>query len=148
METAHTATATWRGDLNSGKGTVSTSSGALDGAPTTWRERTEGQGSEGKTSPEELLAAAHASCFLMALSSRLAKAGWTATQLEATATVTFGTMPTGGNGVLSSALRVRAAAPGATAERLRELADDAKDNCPISKALAGNVEISVEAELA
>ncbi|MFN2520107.1 MAG: OsmC family peroxiredoxin [Candidatus Limnocylindria bacterium] len=147
MATTHTATATWQGDLDSGRGTVSTRSGALKQAATSWKERTEGEGQHGQTSPEELLAAAHASCFLMALSSRLAKAGWTATRLDATATVTFGAMAGGGNGVLSSALQVRVAAPGASAEKLRELADDAKEKCPISKALAGNVAISVDVEL-
>ncbi len=148
MGTVHTASATWQGDLLTGKGTVSTRSAVLDRAATSWSERTEGEGGEGLTSPEELLAAAHASCFLMALSARLAKAGWTPTELDATATVTFGAVAGGGNGVLSSALRVRAVAPGATAEKLRELADDAKDNCPISKALEGNVALSVEARLA
>lgn len=147
METMHEATATWQGDLVSGGGTVSTSSGVLKQAATSWKERTEGKGGEGLTSPEELLAAAHASCFLMALSSRLAKAGWTPTRLEATATVTFGAVAGGGNGVVSSALRVRAVAPGVTPEKLREIAEDAKENCPISKALDGNVAMSVEAEL-
>ncbi|MDP9266603.1 MAG: OsmC family peroxiredoxin [Chloroflexota bacterium] len=147
MGTVHAATATWRGDLLTGSGTVSTRSGVLKQAATSWMERTEGKGNEGLTSPEELLAAAHASCFLMALSSGLAKAGWTPTELEAAASVTFGAMAGGGNGVLSSALRVRAVAPGATPEKLREIAEDAKENCPISKALAGNVALSVEAEL-
>ena len=75
MPTTHEATATWRGDLAGGKGNVSTKSGALKQAATSWKERTEGTGSEGATSPEELLAAAHASCFAMAFSARLAKAG-------------------------------------------------------------------------
>ena len=75
MPTTHEATATWRGDLASGKGNVSTKSGALKQSATSWKERTEGTGSEGATSPEELLAAAHASCFSMAFAARLAKAG-------------------------------------------------------------------------
>jgi len=75
MPTTHEATATWRGDLASGKGDVSTKSGALKQAATSWTERTEGTGAAGATSPEELLAAAHASCFSMAFATRLAKAG-------------------------------------------------------------------------
>ena len=148
MATVHEATATWEGDLSSGKGSVSTKSGALRSAETSWSERTEGTGSANLTSPEELLAAAHASCFSMALSSGLAKAGTAPTKLEVTAKVTFGAMPGGGNGVASSALSVRAIAPGVSAEKLRELAEAAKDSCPISKALNGNVALSVEAQLA
>jgi len=147
MATVHEATATWQGDLPSGTGTVTTVSGVLQSAATSWKERTEGTGREGRTSPEELLAAAHASCFSMALSARLAKAGATSTKLEVTAKVTFGAMPGGGNGVASSALTVRATAGGIDAAKLSELADDAKENCPISKALAGNVALSVEASL-
>jgi len=132
MPTTHEATATWQGDLQTGKGTVSLKSGALRQAATSWKERTEGTGTEGATSPEELLAAAHASCFSMALSARV---------------VTFGPLPGGGNGVSSSALSVRASAPGLTAEKLRELAEDAAKNCPLSKALEGNVAISVQSAL-
>jgi osmotically inducible protein OsmC len=148
MATTHEATATWQGDLPTGKGTVSLKSGAMRQTPTTWKERTEGTGAEGATSPEELLAAAHASCFSMALSARIAKAGAPATKLEVTSRVTFGPIPAGGNGVTSSALTVRASAPGLTAEKLRELAEDAKENCPISKALKGNVQLSVQSSLA
>lgn len=145
MPTTHEATATWRGDLSTGVGTVSTQSGALKQASTSWKERTEGTGAAGATSPEELLAAAHASCFSMALSARLAKAGVTNADISVTARVTFGPVPAGGNGVLSSALTVRAPAPGGDAAKLKELAEDAKENCPISKALKGNVALSVEA---
>lgn len=145
MPTTHEATATWRGDLNAGAGSVSTHSGALQQAATSWKERTEGTGAAGATSPEELLAAAHASCFSMALSARLAKAGVANADISVTARVTFGPAPAGGNGVLSSALTVRAPAPGGDAAKLKELAEDAKENCPISKALKGNVAVSVEA---
>jgi lipoyl-dependent peroxiredoxin len=145
MPTTHEATATWRGDLASGNGTVSTNSGALKGAATSWKERTEGTGSERATSPEELLAAAHASCFSMALSARLAKAGIAAPNITVTAKVTFGPSPAGGNGVLSSVLTVRAQAPDGDAAKLKAVAEDAKENCPISKALKGNVAFSVEA---
>jgi osmotically inducible protein OsmC len=145
MPTVHEATATWRGDLSSGKGTVSTKSGALKLAATSWKERTEGTGSEGATSPEELLAAAHASCYMMALSARLAKAGIADPNITVTAKVTFGPTPAGGNAVLSSALTVRAQAPDGDAAKLKAVAEDAKENCPISKALKGNVELSVQA---
>jgi osmotically inducible protein OsmC len=144
MPTTHEATATWRGDLSSGKGDVSTKSGVLKKAATSWSERTEGTGAAGATSPEELLAAAHASCYVMALSARLAKAGIAAPDITVTAKVTFGPVPAGGNGVLSSALTVRAQAPDADAAKLKALAEDAKENCPISKALKGNVALTVE----
>jgi osmotically inducible protein OsmC len=145
MPTTHEATATWRGDLSGGKGAVSTKSGVLKQAATSWRERTEGTGSAGATSPEELLAAAHASCFSMALSARLAKAGIADPNITVTAKVTFGPSPSGGNGVLSSALNVRAQAPDGDAAKLKALAEDAKENCPISQALKGNVAMTVEA---
>jgi osmotically inducible protein OsmC len=145
MPTTHEATATWRGDLASGKGNVSTKSGALKQAATSWKERTEGTGTDGATSPEELLAAAHASCFAMAFSARLAKAGVADPNITVTAKVTFGPKPEGGNGVLSSALAVRAQAPDGDAAKLKAVAEDAKENCPISKALKGNVALTVEA---
>jgi osmotically inducible protein OsmC len=145
MPTTHEATASWRGDLGGGKGNVSTKSGALKEAATSWKERTEGTGSDGATSPEELLAAAHASCFMMALAARLAKAGVADPNITVTAKVTFGPNPTGGNGVLSSALTVRAQAPNGDAAKLTAVAEDAKENCPISMALKGNVALSVEA---
>jgi osmotically inducible protein OsmC len=145
MPTSHEATASWRGDLSGGTGTVSTKSAVLNGAATSWKERTEGTGSAGATSPEELLAAAHASCFAMAFSARLAKAGVADPVITVTATVTFGPKPEGGNAVLSSALAVRAQAPNGDAAKLRAVAEDAKENCPISKALQGNVAMSVEA---
>ena len=145
MPTVHEATANWRGDLSGGKGNVSTKSGVLKEAATSWKERTEGTGSAGATSPEELLAAAHASCFAMALSAGLAKAGVADPNITVTAKVTFGPVPAGGNGVLSSALTVRAQAPSGDAAKLKAAAEDARDNCPISKALAGNVAMSVQA---
>jgi lipoyl-dependent peroxiredoxin len=145
MPTTHEATATWRGDLSSGKGTVSTKSGTLKQAATSWSERTEGTGSAGATSPEELLAAAHASCFSMAFAARLAKAGVADANITVTAKVTFGPKPEGGNAVLSSALTVRAQAPDGDAAKLKAVAEDAKENCPISQALKGNVALSVEA---
>lgn len=145
MPTTHEATATWRGDLSAGKGDVTTKSGLLKRAKISWKERTEGTGSAGSTSPEELLAASHASCFSMAFAARLAKAGVVDADIDVTAKVTFGPIPAGGNGVLSSALTVRSPAPDGDLEKLKALAEDAKENCPISKALQGNVAITVEA---
>ena len=145
MPTSHEASAIWHGDLASGKGSVSTKSGALKRAATSWKERTEGTGAEGATSPEELLAAAHASCFAMAFAARLAKAGIADPSIDVRATVTFGPSRAGGNAVLSSALMVRAQAPDGDTAKLRSVAEDAKESCPISKALQGNVAISVKA---
>ena len=145
MPTVHEATATWRGDLSGGAGRVSTKSGVLKQAAASWKERTEGTGAEGATSPEELLAAAHASCFAMAFAARLAKAGVADPDITVTARVTFGPNPAGGNGVLSSALTVRAQTPNGDLAKLKAVAEDAKENCPISKALKGNVALSVEA---
>src|SRR5437870_10050035 len=116
MPTTHEANATWQGDLQTGKGTVSLKSGTLRQAATSWKERTEGTGAEGATSPEELLAAAHASCFSMALSARVAKAGAPATKLEVSAKVTFGSRPGGGTGAWWRAPAVRASAPRRPAE--------------------------------
>src|SRR5258708_27082774 len=139
MHTTHEAPATWRGDLAGGKGSVAMKSGALKPTPTSWKERREGTGAEGATSPEELLAAAHASCFTMAFAARLAKAGVTEPNITVTAKVTFGPKPAGGNGVLSSALTARAQAPDGDVAKLKAVAEDAKENCPISQALKGNV---------
>lgn len=146
MSQTRTADATWRGDLVSGSGTIDyVGSGAFSRMPVTWHARTEA--SDGQTSPEELLAAAHASCFSMALSSRLAKAGHPAAKLSVRATVTFDKREAGW-AVASSALRVEGEVPGMGADEFQALAVDAKDNCPISQALKGNVALSVEASLA
>ena len=145
MPTTHESTATWRGDLSAGKGDITMKSGLLKKAKISWKERTEGTGSAGRTSPEELLAAAHAGCFAMAFAARLAKAGVADADIHVTAKVTFGPSPAGGNGVLSSELTVRAQAPGGDVEKLQAVAEDAKENCPISKALQGNVAITIEA---
>lgn len=139
------AEVTWNGDLSSGAGTIdSVSSGAISSLPVSWAARTEAHG--GKTSPEELLAAAHAACFSMACSSGLARAGTPPTRLSVTARVTFDKLEPGWR-VVSSALTVRGVVPGATAESFRAATEAAKDGCPISQALKGNVELSVEATL-
>jgi len=145
MAAIRRADASWHGDLLSGSGTVSAStSRAFTGLPVTWASRTEA--ADGRTSPEELVAAAHAACYSMAFSAGLGRAGTPPTRLEVSATVTFDKAEAGWR-VASSALTVRGVVPGITAERFRELAEAAKDGCPISQALKGNVELSVEATL-
>ena len=141
-----TATAAWEGSLAQGAGTVAlTSSGAAGPLPVTWASRT--ARSEGKTSPEELVAAAHASCYCMALSGILGDAGTPPARLEVDATVTFAQIE-GGFKVASSALTVKGTVPGLDVAGFKAAAEAAKDGCPISGALKGNVELSVEATLA
>jgi len=141
-----TAEAVWEGSLAQGTGEVTlTSSGAAGPLPVTWASRT--SRSEGKTSPEELVAAAHASCYCMALSNILGEAGTPPERLEASATVTFAQVE-GGFKVASSALKVKGTVPGIDAAAFRDAANKAKDGCPISGALKGNVELSVDASLA
>jgi len=140
------AAAVWEGDLMSGKGKVdSRSSGVLRGAGLSWKSRTESVGSN--TTPEELLAAAHASCFAMALSHGLAQAGKPPQKLEVTATVTFGPKQGGGFAVQESALEVRGTVAGMDAGAFQSAAEAAKDGCPISQALKNNVKLSVRAQL-
>ena len=137
--------ATWNGDLMSGSGVASAAtSGVFSELPVTWAARTER--ANGKTSPEELVAAAHAACFSMAFSNGLAKAGTPAEQLDVSVDVTFDKVESGW-GVKSSAITVRGRVPGISADAFRAAADAAKDGCPISRALQGNVELSVEATL-
>jgi osmotically inducible protein OsmC len=140
------ADAVWEGSLAQGSGVVTlTSSGAAGPLPVTWASRTER--SNGKTSPEELVAAAHASCYCMALSGILGDAGTPPHKLEVSATVTF-TQIEGGFKVGSSALTVKGTVPGIDAAAFKSAAEAARDGCPISGALKGNVELSVEATLA
>ncbi len=146
MTAIRKARAVWSGDLPKGKGQVSAeSSGAFPPLPVTWASRTER--SDGKTSPEELLAAAHASCFAMALSHGLGGAGTPPERLEVTATVTFEQVP-GGFKVKSSALELVGVVPGVDEAAFTKAAEAAKDGCPISQALKGNVELSLNARLA
>jgi osmotically inducible protein OsmC len=145
MATTRRADATWSGDLLSGRGTVTAATtGVFRDLPTTWASRI-GE-PEGVTSPEELLATAHASCFSMAVSNELAKAGTPPTRVAVTVAVTGDKLESGWT-VLSSAITLKAVVPGATDESFQEAANKAKDGCPISKALKGNVELSVEATL-
>lgn len=145
MAATRSATAIWEGNLLQGSGTVSSgTSSQLRDLPVSWSARTEEPG--GKTGPEELLAAAHASCFSMALSNILAKAGFTAERLEVTAEVRGDKLEPGWT-VISSHLTVRGRVPGADQATFADAADQAKDDCPISRALKGNVELSVEPTL-
>jgi osmotically inducible protein OsmC len=145
MATTRQADAIWGGDLLSGRGTVTAATtGVFKDLPTTWASRT-GEPA-GITSPEELLAAAHASCFSMAVSNELAKAGTPPTRVTVSVAVTADKLETGWT-VQSSAITVRGVVPGATDASFREAAEKAKDGCPISKALKGNIELSVEATL-
>jgi len=145
MAVTRSANATWSGNLTEGKGSVSsTTSEQLRNLPVSWNART--ADAEGLTGPEELLAAAHASCFSMALSNTLFKAGFRAEQLDVTAEVMADKRDAGWT-VLSSHLTVRGRVPGADAAAFEQAAQTAKDGCPISRALKGNVELSVEATL-
>ena len=143
MAAERRAEVTWDGDLMAGAGTIDrVGSGAFGPLHVTWAARAE-DASGGKTSPEELIAAAHASCFSMALAGGLAKAGTPPERLRASATVTF--VP--GTGITKSALEVRATVPGLDADGFREAAESAKANCPVSKALAAVPEITLDARL-
>jgi osmotically inducible protein OsmC len=123
---------------------VTPKSGAFDTLEVTWASRTER--SEGRTSPEELIAAAHASCFAMALSHELAEGGHAPDRLEVSAQVTLDEVG-GGPKVTASHLTVRGRVPGIDADAFRAAAEGAKDGCPVSGALKGNLELSVDAEL-
>jgi lipoyl-dependent peroxiredoxin len=145
MATTRRATATWSGDLLSGNGTVTAATtGVFRDLPTTWASRI-GE-PEGVTSPEELLATAHASCFSMACSNELAKAGTPTTALSVQVDVSGDKLDAGWT-VTAAAITVRGTAPGATQESFAAAAAKAKDGCPISRALKGNVALSVEATL-
>ncbi|WP_292791595.1 MULTISPECIES: OsmC family peroxiredoxin [unclassified Microbacterium] len=141
MPVTSEAAATWTGSLTEGSGTVAFSSSHLGTFPIDWKSRSEG--SDTTTTPEELIAAAHASCFSMALSHALAENGTPPERVDTSASVTF--KP--GVGITGSHLNVNATVPGLTAEKFREIAEAAKTGCPVSQALAG-IEITLEATLA
>jgi lipoyl-dependent peroxiredoxin len=132
----------WDGDLFNGSGTTSLDSGATEPMRVTWKARAEDHG--GLTSPEELIAAAHASCYSMALSNTLAKDDTPPTSLDVTATATF--VP--GEGITLMELEVKGDVEAISDEKFQELAETAKNGCPVSQALAGNVPISLVATLA
>ena len=138
-----TAHVTWSGSLLEGSGTIDrVGSGAFGVLPVSWDVRT-GEAA-GQTTPEELIAAAHAACFSMALSHGLAQAGTPPEKLDVDATVTF--VP--GTGITKSALTVHAIVPGIDEPAFLHAAQTAVENCPVSKALASVPEITVEASLA
>lgn len=145
MAATRRADVTWRGPLATGTGDVSAStSQAFRALPVTWASRIEAP--DGRTSPEELVAAAHAACYAMAFSGDLGRAGTPPERLDVSATVTFDKGDDGWK-VRSSALAVRGVVPGMSAEDFVAAAAAARDGCPISQALKGNVELSVEATL-
>jgi lipoyl-dependent peroxiredoxin len=137
------ATAEWQGDLMSGQGKTSVASGVFQGAGLSWKARTEGVAR--MTTPEELLAAAHASCFSMALSHGLAQAGHPAKKLETSCVVEFGPKAGGGFEVRSSALEVKGWVPGLDAAGFEKAAQGAGSGCPISSAL--KIPMTVKASL-
>jgi osmotically inducible protein OsmC len=140
------AAVTWEGNLLQGHGTITdTGSGALTDLPVSWAARTES--SDGKTSPEELLAAAQAACFAMAFSGALARAHHTAESLSVNAVCTFDRIPEGGWKVGSMTITVAGRVPGIAAADFTRIAEETSQGCPISGAIKGNVEISVNATL-
>src|SRR3954467_8365028 len=141
MATESRASTTWQGSLADGSGTTHPESGAFPDVEVSWAART--SRSAGKTSPEELLAMAHASCYCMALSHELSEAGNEPEQLEATATVAF--VP--GEGVKSSHIVVNGKVAGIDQAQFEQAARGAAEGCPISGALKGNIQISVDATL-
>jgi osmotically inducible protein OsmC len=142
MAAERRAQVTWQGDLFGGSGRIDeVGSGAFGPLDVTWASRTEDP--EGRTSPEELIAAAHAACFSMAFSNGLAQAGHPPERLSVSATVTF--VP--GTGITTSVLEVEGVVPGLDEDGFRQAAETAKDGCPVSQALKGNVELSVTARL-
>jgi osmotically inducible protein OsmC len=143
VATQRKAEVVWQGDLLHGSGTIgSVQSGAFGPLDVSWAARSEAP--NGKTSPEELIAAAWAACFAMALSNGLAKADAPPEQLETSATVTF--QP--GEGITKGELTVRGTVPGLDAAAFHAAAEDAKQNCPVSQALSGIPEITLDAQLA
>ncbi|GII54558.1 peroxiredoxin [Planotetraspora thailandica] len=140
MATTRTATTQWKGALLDGSGVVSLDTSGVGTFDVTWASRS--QEANGKTSPEELIAAAHSACFSMALSHGLAGAGTPPQSLETKADVTF--QP--GEGITGIVLSVRAQVPGLSAEDFQQAAETAKANCPVSKALTGTT-ITLNAEL-
>ena len=141
MATTRTAHTVWNGDLMTGAGNTTLDSSGLGNFDVTWKARAEA--AEGKTSPEELIAAAHSACFSMAFSNALAQAGHTAEEINTKADVTFEP----GTGITGSHLTLAARVPGISADDFQRLAEEAKTGCPVSAALTG-IEITLDATLA
>ena len=143
MATERSASVVWQGDLMNGSGTIAqVPSGAFGPLDVSWASRAEEP--NGRTSPEELIASAWASCFAMALSGALARGGNPPEKLETSATVTF--QP--GEGIIKGALTVRGTVPGMDESAFNDAAEAARQNCPVSKALAGIPDVTLEAVLA
>jgi osmotically inducible protein OsmC len=141
MAAVSRADVVWEGDLVNGNGRVKVASETFAEFPVTWASRAERQ--HGKTSPEELLAAAHAACYSMAFSNGLSKAGHKVERLSTSAEVEF--VP--GTGITSSTITVRGRVGGIDATEFQKLAEEAKEGCPVSKALHGNVGLKLNAHL-
>ena len=137
-----TANAVWKGNLKEGNGTLDTQSGALKGTPYSFKARFEDESGKSGTNPEELIAAAHAGCYAMQLSHFLAENGTPATELDAKAVVTL--VP--GTGITGSAITLVGKVPGIDAAKFKKLAEKAKAECPVSKAL-GAIKVSLDAKL-
>ena len=145
MSIERNAHATWEGDLRGGSGRFDTGSGAISGQEVTYASRFEDSG--GRTSPEELIAAAHATCLSMALAGGLAKAGHPPTRIETDAVATLD-QAEGGFRISSMRLSVRGEVDGMDEDAFRAAAEEAKEGCPVSNALADSIEITLEATLA
>ena len=139
-----TASAVWNGNLTEGSGSVSTASHVLNNVGVTWKARTS---DDNQTSPEEMIAAAHAACYAMALSNALATAGTPATKVEVTCTVGFN-VGAGGAKITHSKLKVTGTVPGLDQAGFERAAKAGEQGCPVSNALRNNVDISVDAKLA
>lgn len=135
----------WDGNLLEGNGSFSVGSGVMSDVAVSWPSRVEAP--DGKTSPEELMAAAHASCYAMALSATLTRAEHPPERLNVSAVVTFVPRDEGGYRVASSSLSVRGQVPGLDNDGFAELARQGEEGCPVSNALRDNIEITVEATL-
>ena len=145
MAVERTASAEWQGDLMGGSGTVSTESGVVRDATIKWSSRAEA--ADENTSPEELIAAAHAACVSMALAHGLAQAGTPPQHIESRATATFDKVGDGFR-MTTMRLRIRGQVDGLDEDGFREAAEQAKDNCPVSQALSDDVEVALDAALA
>jgi osmotically inducible protein OsmC len=141
------ANAIWKGTLTEGTGTLGTQSGALANVPYSFKGRFQDESGKSGTNPEELIAAAHAGCFAMQLSHFLAENGTPAQKLDAKAVVTYGPAAGGGYEITESALTLTGTEPGIDAAKFKELADQAKAGCPVSKAL-GAIKVTLDARLA
>ena len=145
MATTRTAKAHWEGSLMEGAGQVALESSGVGTYDVTWASRA--NDANGKTSPEELIAAAHATCVSMALAAGLARGGTPPTRLETDASTSFD-QEDGGFALTTIRLRIRGHVEGLDEDGFKQAAEDAKENCPVSKALEGNVAIELDAALA